>query len=41
VPALQLDPKSKGAQAYLALAGEVLRRHEKAPAGDAPAPAVA
>ena len=34
-PALQLDPTSKGAQAYLALAGEMLRRFE-----DAPAPAV-
>ena len=39
VPALQLDPKSKGAQAYLALAGEVLRRHENEPAGDMPAAA--
>ena len=26
MPALQLDPQSKGAQAYLALAGEMLRR---------------
>src|SRR6185437_15437250 len=28
VPALQLEPQSKGAQAYLALAGEMLRRIE-------------
>ena len=28
VPALVLDKSSKGAQAYLALAGEMLRRHE-------------
>jgi chromosome partitioning protein len=26
VPALQYDPRSRGAQAYLALAGEVIRR---------------
>ena len=33
VPVLVLDKSSKGAQAYLALAGEMLRRHEpKAPA---------
>ena len=30
VPALILDKTSKGAQAYLALAGEMLRRHEEA-----------
>ena len=30
VPALVLDKSSKGAQAYLALAGEMLRRHEPA-----------
>jgi chromosome partitioning protein len=30
VPALKLDPSSKGAQAYLALAGELLRRIEAA-----------
>ncbi len=30
IPALVLDKKSKGAQAYLALAGEMLRRHEAA-----------
>ncbi len=30
VPALQLDKTSKGAQAYLALAGEMLRRKESA-----------
>jgi chromosome partitioning protein len=29
VPALVLDKTSKGAQAYLALAGEMLRRHEE------------
>ena len=28
VPALKLDPQSKGALAYLALAGEMLRRME-------------
>jgi hypothetical protein len=28
MPALKLEAKSKGAQAYLALAGEVLRRME-------------
>ena len=28
IPALQLEPQSKGAQAYLALAGEMLRRME-------------
>jgi chromosome partitioning protein len=28
VPALALEPKSKGALAYLALAGEVIRREE-------------
>ena len=31
IPALQLEPQSKGAQAYLALAGEILRRMEAAP----------
>ena len=31
VPALVLDKASKGAQAYLALAGEMLRRHEPPP----------
>jgi chromosome partitioning protein len=45
VPALVLDKASKGAQAYLALAGEMLRRHEDAAAAAlapsvAPAPAV-
>jgi len=34
VPVLQLDRNSKGAQAYLALAGEMLRRMETAPATD-------
>ena len=29
IPALMLDKNSKGAQAYLALAGEMLRRHEE------------
>jgi chromosome partitioning protein len=29
VPAMTLEPKSKGALAYLALAGEVVRRMEK------------
>ncbi len=38
VPALRLEPKSKGAQAYLALAGEILRRME---ARDAAAAAAA
>ena len=28
IPALKLEPQSKGAQAYLALAGEMLRRDE-------------
>ena len=38
VPALVLDKSSKGAQAYLALAGEMLRRHEpKSEAALAPA----
>jgi chromosome partitioning protein len=37
VPVLQLDKASKGAQAYLALAGEMLRRME----GEAPATAAA
>ena len=35
VPALHLDKSSKGAQAYLALAGEMLRRDEAALAQDA------
>jgi chromosome partitioning protein len=42
VPALVLDKTSKGAQAYLALAGEMLRRHEEVAADHlnrAPAPA--
>jgi hypothetical protein len=29
VPAMTLEPKSKGALAYLALAGEVVRRMER------------
>jgi chromosome partitioning protein len=40
VPALVLDKASKGAQAYLALAGEMLRRHE-AQSQPAAAPAAA
>jgi hypothetical protein len=28
VPVMKLEPESKGAQAYLALAGEILRRME-------------
>lgn len=40
VPALVLDKASKGAQAYLALAGEMLRRHEGA-AADAATPTAA
>jgi chromosome partitioning protein len=39
VPALKLEPKSKGALAYLALAGEVVRRMEAR--GRPPAPAAA
>ena len=39
VPALKLELTSKGAQAYLALAGEMLRRQEAAAAADAPAAA--
>ncbi len=35
LPALKLEPQSKGALAYLALAGEMLRRAEAAPAGAA------
>jgi chromosome partitioning protein len=35
IPALQLDKASKGAQAYLALAGEMLRRDEAAGAVEA------
>ncbi|MEO8132422.1 MAG: AAA family ATPase [Betaproteobacteria bacterium] len=42
VPALVLDKGSKGALAYLALAGEMLRRHEETDAQTAaPAPAIA
>ena len=41
VPALVLDKASKGAQAYLALAGEMLRRHEEAATAPAPAPVTA
>ena len=41
VPVLHLEKASKGAQAYLALAGEMLRRHEAAAATDAAEPAVA
>jgi chromosome partitioning protein len=37
MPALKLEAKSKGAQAYLALAGEVLRRMEARDGGVAPA----
>ena len=36
IPALHLDKNSKGAQAYLALAGEMLRRMEAANAAAAP-----
>jgi chromosome partitioning protein len=36
IPALHLDKTSKGAQAYLALAGEMLRRQEAAAAPAAP-----
>jgi len=39
MPALKLEAKSKGAQAYLALAGEVLRRMEARDGGAAPATA--
>jgi chromosome partitioning protein len=39
IPALHLDKTSKGALAYLALAGEMLRRQEAAAAADAPAAA--
>ena len=41
VPALVLDKSSKGAQAYLALAGEMLRRHEPEPQDPAAAAATA
>jgi len=41
IPALQLDRTSKGAQAYLALAGEILRRMETTAAAAAAAPAAA
>ncbi len=37
VPALKLEPASKGAQAYLALAGEILRRMEARDAAPAAA----
>jgi len=33
LPVLRYDPSSRGAQAYLALAGEMLRRHRKRQAG--------
>mgnify|MGYP001187663887 FL=1 len=40
MPALKLELQSKGAQAYLALAGEILRRMESRPGSDSnPAPA--
>ena len=39
VPALRLEAKSKGAQAYLALAGEILRRMEAREAAASPAAA--
>jgi chromosome partitioning protein len=39
IPALKLEATSKGAQAYLALAGEMLRRMEAAESKDAGAPA--
>jgi chromosome partitioning protein len=39
VPALVLDKASKGAQAYLALAGEMLRRHEALEPATAPSAA--
>ena len=35
LPALKLEPQSKGALAYLALAGEMLRRAESAAGGAA------
>jgi chromosome partitioning protein len=41
VPALVLDKSSKGAQAYLALAGEMLRRHEPKAQADLEPAAVA
>ncbi len=41
IPALHLDKSSKGAQAYLALAGEILRRMETAAAAAASATAAA
>jgi chromosome partitioning protein len=41
VPALQLEAKSKGAQAYLALAGEILRRMEARNAAPTTPPAAA
>jgi chromosome partitioning protein len=37
IPALKLEPQSKGALAYLALAGEMLRRMEQQAAGAAAA----
>jgi chromosome partitioning protein len=39
IPALHLDRTSKGAQAYLALAGEILRRMETSARVAAPAAA--
>jgi len=41
VPALKLEAQSKGALAYLALAGEMLRRDETREAATAPSPAAA
>jgi len=41
VPALKLEAQSKGALAYLALAGEMLRRDETREAATAPPPAAA
>jgi len=41
VPALKLEAQSKGALAYLALAGEMLRRDETREAAAAPSPAAA
>ena len=39
IPALKLEPQSKGALAYLALAGEMLRREESRDAAEPPAAA--
>ena len=41
IPALKLEPQSKGALAYLALAGEMIRRDEERAAADAQPPAAA